>query len=133
MNVPCLKYANISVFAAALISNFSGIAASQELVASDIPKIIITYYENKLEFKHDYLGKTLTATMFFNNVRENAFVTCYFVGFDGVNGSAGLTCNFSETLTSKFIDWDAGKSVSLTGVVSEAVLSNLYLKRCEFK
>jgi hypothetical protein len=133
MNVPRLKYANISVFIAALISNFSGIAVSQELVASDIPKIIITYHENKLEFKHDYLGKTLTATMFFNNVRENAFVTGYFVSFDGINESAGLTCNFSETLTSEYIDWDAGKSVSLTGVVSDVVLVTLYLKGCEFR
>lgn len=133
MNVPRLNYASVSVFIAALISNFSGISASQELAASDIPKIIITYYENKLEFKHDYLGKTLTATMFFNNVQESAFTTGYFVGFDGVNGSAGLTCRFPETLTSEFIDWDAGKSVSLTGVVSDVVFVTLYLKGCEFR
>ncbi len=133
MGFPHLKYVIIPVFIVTLISNSSGIASSQDLAASDIPKIMNTYYENKLEFKRDYLGKTLTATMFFNNVREKAFVTGYFVGFDGVNGSAGLTCSFSETLPSEFIDWDAGKSVSLTGVVSGVVLATLYLERCEFK
>ena len=42
-------------------------AASQELAASDIVKIIVTYHENELKFKRDYLGKTLIATMFFDN------------------------------------------------------------------
>ena len=108
-------------------------AASQELAASDIVKIMITYYENELIFKRDYLGKTLIATMFFDNVGGAAFGGGYFVRFDGTNGSAGLTCSFSETLPNKVIDWDAGKSVSLTGVVYDVVLSTLYLKRCRFK
>jgi hypothetical protein len=108
-------------------------AASQELAASDIVKIIVTYYENELEFERDYLGKTLIATMFFDNVGGAAFGGGYFVGFDGINGSAGLTCNFSDTLPNEVIDWDAGKSVSLTGVVYDVVLSTLYLKRCRFK
>jgi hypothetical protein len=128
-----LKYTTVSVLIVTLISNFSSIDASQELSASDIPKILNTYYENEFEFKRDYLGKTLTATMFFNNVREKAFVTGYFVGFDGVNGSAGLTCSFSETMTSEFIDWDAGRSVSLTGVLYDVVFITLYLKECKFK
>ncbi len=55
------------------------------------------------------------------------------MGFDGINGSAGLTCSFSETLPNEVIDWDAGKSVSLTGVVYDVVLSTLCLKRCRFK
>ena len=133
MSFPRLKYTTVSVCIVALIYNSSGIAASQELSASDIPNIMNTYYENELEFKRDYFGKTLTATMFFTNVREKAFVTGYFVGFDGINGSAGLTCSFSETLTSEFIDWDTGKSVYLTGVVHGVVLATLYLKRCKFK
>ncbi len=107
-------------------------AAFQELAASDIVKIIMTYYENELEFERDYLGKTLIATMFFDNLGA-AFGGGYFVGFDGINGSAGLTCSFSETLPDEVIDWDAGKSVSLTGVVYDVVLSTLYLKRCRFK
>ena len=133
MSFPLLKYATISSFIVILIPNYSVITASHELSASDIPKIISTYYEYDLEFKRDYLGKTITAMMFFNNVREKAFVTGYFVGFDGLNGSAGLTCDFSETLPSGFIDWDAGKSVYLTGVVYEVVLATLYLEGCKFK
>ncbi len=128
-----LKYTIISVFMVALISNFSGIAASQELAASDIVKIIITYYENELEFKRDYLGKTITATMYFDNVGGEAFGGGYFVGFDGINKSAGLTCRFSETLPNEVIYWDAGTSVSLTGVVYDVVLGTLYLDRCKFK
>jgi len=107
-------------------------AASQELAASDIVKIIVTYYENELEFERDYLGKTLIATMFFNNVGGKVLGGDYFVGFDGINGSAGVTCSFSETLPNEVIDWDAGQSVSLTGVVYDVVLSTLYLKRCSF-
>lgn len=128
-----LKYATVSMFLIILISNFSGTAKSQELSANDIPKIIISYYENEPEFKHDYLGKTLTSKMFFKNARDKAFVTGYYVGFDGTNGSAGLTCSFSETLSSEYIDWDAGKPVSLTGVISNVVLATLYLERCQFE
>jgi len=108
-------------------------AASPELAASDIVKIIVTYYENELEFERDYLGKTFIATMFFDNVGGAAFGGGYFVGFDGINGSAGLTCSFSETPPNEVIEWDAGNSVSLTGVVYDVVLSTLYLKRCRFK
>jgi tetratricopeptide (TPR) repeat protein len=108
-------------------------AASQELAASDIVKIMITYYENESKYKRDYLGKTFMATMFFDNVGRAALGGGYFVRFDGINGSAGLTCSFSETLPNEVIDWDAGKSVSLTGVVYDVVLSTLYLKRCRFK
>jgi Tfp pilus assembly protein PilF len=108
-------------------------AASQELAASDIVKIITTYHENKSKFKRDYLGRTLMATMFFDNVGGAAFGGGYFVGFDGINGSAGLTCSFSETPPNEVIEWDAGNSVSLTGVVYDVVLSTLYLKRCRFK
>ena len=133
MGASCLKYATVPIFLIMLISISPGIAASQELSASDIPKIITTYYENEQEFKRDYLGKTLTATMFFKGVREKAFVTGYYMGFDGKNGSAGLACSFSETLTSEFIDWDVGKSISLTGVVSDIVLAVLYLERCKFE
>ncbi len=107
-------------------------AASQGLAASDIVEIIIAYHENELKFKRDYLGKTLIATMFFDNVGGAAFGAGYFVGFDGISGSAGLTCSFSETLPNEVIDWDAGKSVSITGVVYDVVLSTLYLKRCSF-
>ncbi len=57
----------------------------------------------------------------------------HFVRFDGINGSAGLTCSFSKALPNEVIDWVAGKSVSLTGVVYDVVLSTLYLKKCEFK
>ena len=133
MSFPRSKYTIASAFILTLIFNSPGTVASQELEASDIPKIITTYYENKSEFERDYLGKTLAATMFFNNAREKAFVTGYFVGFDGINGSAGLTCSFSENLTSEFIDWDAGKSVSLTGVVYDIVLTTLYLNGCKFE
>jgi tetratricopeptide (TPR) repeat protein len=108
-------------------------AAFQELAASDIVKIITTYHENNSKFKRDYLGKTLIATMFFDNVGGAAFGGGYFVGFDGINGSAGLTCSFSDTLPNEVVDWDAGNSVSLTGVVSDVVLSTLYLNRCRFK
>ena len=108
-------------------------AAFQELAASDVVKIIITYYESESKFERDYLGKTLIATMFFDNVKEETFGGGYFVGFDGINGSAGLTCRFSGTPPSELIDWDAGKSVSLTGVVYDVVLSNLYLKKCRFE
>ncbi len=108
-------------------------AASQELAASDIVKIIITYHENELQFKRDYLGKTLIATMFFDNVGGAAFGGGHFVRFDGINGSAGLTCSFSEALPHEVNDWDTGKAVSLTGVVYDVVLSTLYLKRCRFK
>ena len=66
-------------------------AASQELGASDIVEIILAYYENELTFKRDYLGKTLMATMFFDNVGGVAIGGGYFVGFDGINGSAGLS------------------------------------------
>jgi len=108
-------------------------AASQQLAASDIVKIITTYHENESKFKRDYLGRTLTATMYFANAGGAAFGGGNFVGFDGINGSAGLTCRFSETPPNEIIDWDAGKSVSLTGVVYDVVLSTLYLKRCSFK
>ncbi len=128
-----LKYAAISAFIVTLISNFSGIAASQELSASDIPKIIITYYEDNIKFKHDYLGKTFIATMFFDNVGGEVFGGGYFVGFDGINGSAGLTCSFSEAMPNEVIDWDEGKPVSLTGIVYDVVLANLYLEKCTFE
>ena len=108
-------------------------ASSQELAASDIVIIITTYYENKIIFKRDYLGKTFIATMFFDSVGGAAFGRGYFVRFDGINGSAGLTCRFSETLPNEVIDWDAGRSVSITGVVYDVVLSTLYLKKCRFK
>jgi len=108
-------------------------AAFQALAASDIVKIIMAYYENELDFKHEYLGKTLIATMFFDNVGGEAFGGGYFVGFDGINGSAGLTCIFTEPLPNDVIDWDVGTSVSLTGVVYDVVLSTLYLKKCRFK
>ena len=108
-------------------------AASPELAASDIVEISTAYYENESKFERDYLGKTFTATMFFDSVGGAAFGEGYFVRFDGINGSAGLTCSFSKTLPNKVIDWDAGKSVSLTGVVYDVVLSTLYLTRCRFK
>ena len=73
------------------------------------------------------------ATMFFNSVGGEAFGGGYFVGFDGINGSAGLTCSFSETLPNEVVDWESGESVSLTGVVYDVVLSNLYLKKCRFR
>jgi tetratricopeptide (TPR) repeat protein len=108
-------------------------AAFRALAASDIVNIIITYHENESKFNRDYLGKTLIATMFFDNAGGAAFGGGYFVGFDGINGSAGLTCQFSETLPNEVMDWDAGKSVSLTGVVYDVVFSTLYLKKCRFK
>ena len=133
MGASCLKYSTVPIFLIMLISSSPGIAASQDLSANDIPKIITTYYENEQEFKHDYLGKTFAATMFFKSVREKALVTGYYVGFDGKNGSAGLACSFSESPTGEFIDWDVGKSVSLTGVVSDVALAALYLEGCEFE
>ena len=108
-------------------------AASQALAARDIVKIIIAYYENGLDFKRDYFGKTLKATMFFDNIGGEAFGGGHFVGFQGINRSAGLTCIFAEPLPNGVIDWDAGASVSLTGVVYDVVLSTLYLKKCRFK
>ena len=108
-------------------------AAYQELAASDIVKMITTYHENELIFKSDYLGKTLIATMYFNAVRGAAFGGGHFVRFDGINGSAGLTCRFPKTLPNEIVDWGTGKSVYLTGVVYEVVLFTLYLKRCRFK
>ena len=107
-------------------------ATYQELSARDIVKIITTYHENESIFESDYLGKTFKATMYFDSVRE-ALGGGYFAGFDGINGSAGLTCRFLKTLPNEIIDWDAGKSVYLTGVVYDVVLSTLYLKRCRFK
>jgi hypothetical protein len=133
MNYPRSKYAAILSFVAALMSNPSEAAAPQELTASDIPKIIVTYYENKVKYNHDYLGKTFISTMFFDGVGGEAFGGGYFVGFDGINGSAGLTCSFSETLPHEVIDWEAGKTVSLTGIVYNVVLANLYLKGCKFE
>jgi len=133
MSYPRLKYAVLLIFIVTLISNYSGVAASQELTASDIPKIIVTYYENKLKYKRDYLAKTFIATMFFDDVGGEAFGGGYFVGFHGINGSAGVTCSFSETLPNEVIYWDAGKSVFLTGVVYRVVLAVLYLERCEFE
>jgi hypothetical protein len=108
-------------------------AANQKLAARDIVNIITTYHENEPIFESDYLGKTIIATMYFDAVRGEVFGGGYFVGFDGLNGSAGLTCRFFKTLPNEIIDWDAGKSVLLTGVVYDVVLSTLYLKRCRFK
>ena len=108
-------------------------AANQKLAARDIVNIITTYHENEPIFESDYLGKTFIATMYFDAVRGEVFGGGYFVVFDGLNGSAGLTCRFSKTLPNEIIDWDAGKSVHLTGVVYDVVLSTLYLKRCRFK
>ena len=108
-------------------------AAFQALAASDIVEIIISYHENEPKFRRDYLGKTLMATMFFDTAGVAAFGGGNFVRFDGINGSAGLTCHFSETLPNEVIDWDAGKSISLTGVVHDVALSTLYLRRCRFK
>ena len=108
-------------------------AASRELAASDVVDIIMAYYESEPKFKRDYLGRTVVATMFFDSVGGAAFGEGYFVGFDGINGSAGVTCSFSEPLPNEVVDWDAGQSVSLTGVVYDVVLSTLYLKRCRFK
>ena len=133
MGFPRLKYAAISVFIVTLVSSFSGIAVPQELDANDIPKIITTYYEDKLKFRRDYLGKAFISTMFFENIGGEAFGGGYFVGFAGINGSAGVTCSFSESLPNEVIHWDAGKSVSLTGIVYRVVLVNLYLEKCEFE
>ena len=133
MGFPRLKFAALSVFIVTLISNLSGIAASQELAASDIPNIIVTYYENKSKYKRDYLGKTLVATMFFDDVGGEVFGGDVFVGFKGINRSAGVTCSFSESLPNEVIYWEAGKPVSLTGIVYTVVLTNLYLERCEFE
>jgi hypothetical protein len=133
MGFPRLKYAAISVFIVTLVSSFSGIAVPQELDANDIPKIITTYYEDELEFRRDYLGKAFISTMFFESVGGEAFGGGYFVGFAGINGSAGVTCSFSESLPNGVIHWDAGRSVSLTGVVYRVVLVNLYLEKCEFE
>jgi hypothetical protein len=133
MGLSRLKYAAISIFVVTAISSFSGIAVSQELVASDIPKIIITYYENELKFKRDYHGKMFISTMFFDNVGGEVFGGGYFVGFEGINGSAGLTCSFSKALPNEVIDWDEGKTVSLTGIVYNVVLANLYLENCKFE
>jgi hypothetical protein len=71
--------------------------------------------------------------MFFDDVGGEAFGGGYFVGFDGINGSAGLTCSFSETMPNEVNFWDAGQSVSLTGVVYDVVLATLYLNRCGFE
>ena len=106
-------------------------AANQMLAARDIVNIITTYHENEPIFESDYLGKTFKATRYFDSVRE-ALGGGYFAGFDGINGSAGLTCRFLKTLPNEIIDWDAGKSVYLTGVVFDVVLSTLYLKKCRF-
>ena len=133
MGFPHIKYAALSASVVILSLNSKGSYASQELTENDIPKIIISYYEDKLKYKHDYLGKTFTATMFFDDVGGQAFGGGYFVGFDGINGSAGVTCSFPETLPHEVIDWEAGKPISLTGVVYDIVLATLYLERCEFE
>ena len=133
MGFPRLKYAAISVLIITMISTSSVISASKELSQSDIPKIIITYYENEVDFKHNYLGKTFIATMFFDNIGGEAFGGGYFVGFVGINGSAGLACSFSEAMPNEVIDWDEGKPVSLTGIVYNVVLANLYLEKCTFE
>ena len=133
MRSPHLKYAAVLIFIVTLFSNSAGISASQELTANDIPNIIVTYYEDESKFERDYLGKTFTATMFFDGIGGEAFGGGYFVGFHGINGSAGVTCSFSETLPNEVIYWNAGKSVSLTGVVYRVVLVVLYLERCEFE
>ena len=108
-------------------------AANQKLAARDIVNIMTTYHENEPLFESDYLGKTFIETMYFDAVRSEVFGGGYFVGFDGLNNSAGLTCRFSTTLPNEVLDWDAGKSVHLTGVVYDVVLSTLYLKRCRFE
>ena len=108
-------------------------AANQKLAARDIVNIIITYHENEPIFESDYLGKIFISTMYFDSVRSEVFGGGYFVGFDGLNDSAGLTCRFSTTLPNEVLDWVAGMSVHLTGVVYDVVLSTLYLKRCRFE
>jgi hypothetical protein len=128
-----LRYATAPAFVLTLICNSSGIAAPQKLDTSDIVDIIISYYEDNAIFKRDYLGKTFMATMFFDDVGGGTFGGNYFVGFDGINGSAGLTCSYSEPPPNEIIDWEPGRSVSLTGIVYEVVLSNLYLRKCELE
>jgi hypothetical protein len=127
-----LKYSALSVFIVTLSSSLSGTAASQELSARDIPKIILTYYDDESKFVRDYLGKTFTSMMFFHSVGGEAFRGGYLVGFDGKGESAGLTCNFSESLPDGVIYWQMSRPVALTGIVYKVVLSNLYLERCEF-
>jgi tetratricopeptide (TPR) repeat protein len=108
-------------------------ATDQDLAASDIVNMITTYHENESIFESEYLGKTLMSTMYFDAVRGEVFGGGYFVGFDGESGSAGLTCRFTRTLPNEILDWDAGKSVDVTGVVYGVVLSTLFLKRCRFE
>lgn len=133
MGVSCVKYAAVSAFVATIISHSSSISAPQELSASDIPDIIITYYENESKFKHDYLGNTFISAMFFDNIGGEVFGGGYFVGFYGIDESAGLTCIFYEALPEEVIDWESGKPVYLTGVVYKVVLATLYLERCKFQ
>ena len=133
MGFPQLKFAALSVFIVILSSNLSGTAESQELSANDIPNIIVTYYENNLKYNQDYLGKTFIATMFFDDIGGKVFGDDYFVGFNGVNGSAGVTCSFPGSLPNEVNYWEAGKSVSLSGIVHTVVFTTLYLERCEFK
>ncbi len=133
MGFPRFGHAAVSAFMVTLISNSSGFSAPQELEASDIPDIIITYYENESKFKHDFLGNTFMSTMFFDNIGGEVFGGSYFVGFDGKNKSAGLTCSFSEALPNEVIDWDPGRPVYLTGIVYDVVLATLYLEECEFE
>ena len=108
-------------------------AGDRELAASDIINIMTTYHENESMFEREYLGKTLIATMYFDAIRGEVFGGGYFVGFDGKNGSAGLTCRFTKTLPYEIVDWDAGKPVDVTGIVYDVVLSTLFLKRCRFE
>ena len=107
-------------------------AADQDLAASDIVNMITAYHENESIFERDYLGKSIMATMYFDAIRGEVFGGGYFVGFDGKDGSAGLTCRFAQTLPIEITDWDAGKSVDVSGVVYDVVLSTLFLKRCRF-
>jgi tetratricopeptide (TPR) repeat protein len=108
-------------------------AVNQDLAASDIVNLITTYHENESIFESDYLGKTFMAKMYFDTVTVAALGGGHFVRFLGINGSAGLTCRFTRTLPNEIIDWDAGKSIDVTGVVYDVVLTTLYLTRCRFE
>jgi hypothetical protein len=72
MGFPRLKYSALSVFIVTLSPSLSGTAVSQELSARDIPKIILTYYDDESKFVRDYLGKTSTSMMFFYSVGGEA-------------------------------------------------------------
>jgi hypothetical protein len=93
----------------------------------DISAIVATYKQNEARFRHEYVGRQLSARMRLSRVSENVIGETTRVDFGSVH------CNVPRGSNRAIIDWNKGDEIDISGIIKDVWFGSVELERCSLR